>query len=918
MNFDIRRKSGLWCRLSEIKHAAWDVAEDRNGNMVVATWGGLCVVGHSKLCYLRKEDGLVCTEVCRVFMDRQESLWIGTLHGVTRYDGGTFLNFTSESGLAGDDVESFFEDRNGRIWIGASRGISCFAQNELRNTSLEHDGPQCRVYSICEDMNGLLWIASEAGVFTFDGTRFKKIRERGFSRKESHAVFCDSRGVLWLSWPHRGVFRYENGRLKACLVAKRPILLVNDIMEDRRGFIWFGTWEGAFCYDGKHVTEFNSHDTPGSLQPNRLYEDRANRIWFPSGVSGVLMYDPCALMKLSSDNTSNGVLMRCRSNGGFWWCNGGSLIRYVNDVCEEVAQFDSAIVSFKEDRSGRLWVVTARQRVYRSEESENVNRQKFKDFTDDVKLSGGKRFLSLAEDGRGRLWIGHDRGMFCFDGDRYEPAVWTDESGNRIQYSARIILWDKYAVCWISDGGGHGLIRYDEKKFCQLTTEDGLLHNQVGQTLMDSKGRLWVATVLGVSCYDGEIFKGYSIDDGLISGMVNHMMEDHSGQIWFATTNGIARFDGVDFQHLAEADGLPCNVINGVAEDEDGRVLIGTDQGVCLYAPDNVTRPEIVIEEVEAGGRHSSPEEVRFTAGTTVRMFFNGSCLRTKRMRYRYRLEGHDTGWISTWENEAWYENLPEGQYTFQVIAINRDMISSENPAECRLVVEKDLRDERIDNLEREVLDRTFQLEKERAIQKERARIARDLHDDLGSGLTEIGMTGERALDLEVPTDISRRYLSEIVGKTREMAESLDEIVWAASPDNDTVTSLVEYCLCYLERIMGKASIRMRLLVAENIPAASLGAGVRHQLFLAFREAVTNIIRHAGADEVYVTVEMPSGNLVITLQDNGVGMDMLRETSGCNGLLNMKHRLEEIGGICIITSVPEHGTTVRFELGLRL
>lgn len=205
------------------------------------------------------------------------------------------------------------------------------------------------------------------------------------------------------------------------------------------------------------------------------------------------------------------------------------------------------------------------------------------------------------------------------------------------------------------------------------------------------------------------------------------------------------------------------------------------------------------------------------------------------------------------------------------------------------------------------------------AIRKERARIARDLHDDLGSGLTEIGVTGELALDASVSAETSRDYVREIVGKSRDMAESLDEIVWAVSPRNDTAVALVEYCARHVELIMQRAGIRLRLSVADNIPATEMDAGVRHHLFLAYREAVTNIIRHSGADEVHLSVAMRAGFLVITIRDNGRGMGSTGRAGNGNGngLLNMRQRLEDAAGICTIDSKPGGGTTVQFELRLK-
>ena len=160
----------------------------------------------------------------------------------------------------------------------------------------------------------------------------------------------------------------------------------------------------------------------------------------------------------------------------------------------------------------------------------------------------------------------------------------------------------------------------------------------------------------------------------------------------------------------------------------------------------------------------------------------------------------------------------------------------------------------------------------------------------------------------------SRERLQEIVGRARTLAASLDEIVWAINPANDTSQSLVDYFFPYAQKLLGQAGIRCRLQVIELLPAGNLNAEKRHEFFHAFKEALNNIIRHAHARTVEVTFSAAKGRLLVCIADDGCG---LKETAGGaahHGLTGMRERLQHLGGSCEITGSVGGGTTVTFVI----
>ena len=224
--------------------------------------------------------------------------------------------------------------------------------------------------------------------------------------------------------------------------------------------------------------------------------------------------------------------------------------------------------------------------------------------------------------------------------------------------------------------------------------------------------------------------------------------------------------------------------------------------------------------------------------------------------------------------------------------------------------------------LRRQVAERTRELEIEiqqrqlaerrREIEQERARVAHDLHDDLGSRLTEVNMLATLAKSQTTSPEEKGRYLSELTQTAAQMVTSLDEIVWAVNPRNDTIASLASYFGAYAQRLLDIAGVMCGLDIAEDLPELPLDPKFRQDLFFAFKEALNNVVRHATAKQVWLRISARAGSLIVELADDGRGFDPRQRHPGEDGLANMSERLQALGGECKITSDPHKGTTVRF------
>jgi len=231
-----------------------------------------------------------------------------------------------------------------------------------------------------------------------------------------------------------------------------------------------------------------------------------------------------------------------------------------------------------------------------------------------------------------------------------------------------------------------------------------------------------------------------------------------------------------------------------------------------------------------------------------------------------------------------------------------------------------------ITQLRRKVEERTTQLageihlreqtERQRALEQERTRIARDLHDDLGAALTQIRfLSAVESRDEAVPEE-TRIQLREVSEKSHQLVTSLDEIVWAINPANDLLPNLVDYLCHVAEEFFRPTPIRCRMEVADSLPPVALTSEVRHNLYLAVREAMNNIAKHSQATEVWLRIQKHENSLIIIVEDNGRGFEESAAADVGEGLLNMRRRVVEIGGQFAFETKPGGGTSCRILLPL--
>jgi len=680
-----------------------DIIQDRSGRLWFAfRRQGLCCYDGGRVRVLGLADGLPGTSITCMEEDGSGGLWLGTAgDGLLRFDGEAFHQLTTADGLIGDRVSALALDGAGTLWVGfwspeipAVRGVMGLRGGRLDTLAFADGLAGARVSDILCDRQGRVWLATvpvpgctESGGLT--------LVEGGEPRPFTGAdglgagpcVRClaeDADGCLWLSTPD-GVLRLRHESSRHFTVADGlPGNEIISAMADSQGRVWFGTRGlGLSCWDGRRFVNYGLEHGLANLQVTTLCEDAEGGIWLGT-FSGISRFDGAHVASFTTDDglPSNIVMTVVEDGQGQLWAAGGRGVRVRCDGSwhEVEALAGQGVWRAHRARDGSVLMAGYSGNAWRCTGAgvEDLTRQ-----------VGMRSILQcVCDDGAGGLWFGSEDYGACHitpSGVRYV----TPDDGLPSQ-DVRCILDDGDGVLI---GTRAGLCRCDASGVQPVTFGQPCLSGVVTTLLRDRCGRLWVATYEGVVCIDG----GETVIYG--SGQLPHhrvlaMLEDRHGVIWIGTYGGgVARFDGHIFQTLCRRDGLAHDAIQDLCEDKGGDMWIATEGGLTRYRRSDAP-PHVRLTRVLADQQHEDPDEVVMaeTQKLVTFEFAAGSfTTRPEAMAFLCRLQGVDDDWVVTRERSQTYRELAVGEYTFEVIAVDRDFNRSV-PARCRLIVEADAR----------------------------------------------------------------------------------------------------------------------------------------------------------------------------------------------------------------------------------
>jgi two-component sensor histidine kinase len=432
-------------------------------------------------------------------------------------------------------------------------------------------------------------------------------------------------------------------------------------------------------------------------------------------------------------------------------------------------------------------------------------------------------------------------------------------------------------------------------------------------------------------------FMAYTTEQGLSSNQVFGITEDRWGRIYVATGAGVDRLTpqatglATAIEHFTSAEGLAAGETKAVFRDHGGDLWFASGVGLSQLRPvppRSASPPPILVTGVQIGSELVPVPETGETAfkGPSLRPgqgplridFVGLSFAPGEALRYQYRVDGLDRDWSPTTDQRSVvYGRLPSGKYQFQVRAINSFGTVSPNPANMSFTMLPPvwlswwfLSLASIGTGALIYVAHRYRVRQLLAVERVRTRIATDLHDDIGSSLSQISILSKLVHQRINTTDPEvSEPLAEIATVSGEVVASLSDIVWAINPRHDRLSDLSARMRRFAFDTVGARGIDLGFHVNDQHQYLRTNSDFRRQVYLIFKEAINNATRHAGCSRVTIELSVGSGRLELRMSDDGSGFEPQSPNDG-NGLTNMRRRAADLGGKLDLRSEPGHGTEV--------
>jgi signal transduction histidine kinase len=560
--------------------------------------------------------------------------------------------------------------------------------------------------------------------------------------------------------------------------------------------------------------------------------------------------------------------------------------------------------------------------------------------------------VRLFEDSRGDIWIA-TRAATPSNLSRWERRTGTIHvirDGLSVEHQfPTAFVEDRQGALWIGFEGG-GLARYANGRFAIFGSGDGVPPNVLGLHV-DGSGRLWIASSrVGLSVVDDVAadaprFSRYTTADGLSSNNIQCLTGDKWGRLYLGTARGVDRFDPSSgrVKQLTTADGLAADYVTAAFHDREGMLWFGTTDGVSRLVPmpdAPSVAPPVWIGEVRVAGAALPMSELGAPGLTDLRLepaennlqiaFFGVGFGAGGPLRYRYRLDGIESGWTGPTDRRIVnYARLASGTYRFVVEAMNADGVVSSRPAVVSFTVLPPIwrRWWFLSLAALAIAASLYTVYHYRVahlleLERMRTRIAADLHDDIGGSLSRIALQSEVARrDVGEPTGAAARQLVDIGDTARTLVDALGDVVWSVDPVQDDLASVERRVREYAADVLGAHGVRWTFHGSEPEERIVLDPQARRDLLLLLKEGVTNIARHAEARVASLHLRVDAGVLHAELQDDGRGFDAGvpddRRGATHRGLGNMRLRARQLGGRLDIQSTAGHGTRLVLRAPLK-
>jgi signal transduction histidine kinase/streptogramin lyase len=938
------------------------ITQTADGYLWLGTDEGLARFdGFEFTTFSRPASDLPANSIAALAASPDGSLWIGTAYGLARYRNGHFRTFTKKDGLPDDDIRDLYSDHAGTLWIVAGNDVSRFQDGKFTTFKSGSTLPMTSARVVGEDrMHNLLVAGSNIPeapghpslrVVSVTGDKVTTLVEDDrFGVDVIQCMHADSRGNLWIGANLGLIERAADGEVRLFdSHAGLPEDLVRAVTEDRDGNIWAGTNGGIARLEGERFA-VPATGTESNLV-RAVFEDREGDLWI-GGNGGLTRlrddaFTPYGKTEGMPSDEPNAVFQD--HTGRIWVGFHDASLMLFSDVEKNRRLYtrrdgmpETELFSIRETRGGDLLLGTRAGLV----------RMHGSTFTTVEPPDAQRRTLvwDAIEDSAGHIWMATPNGLV----EQTPEGMRTVAGGGPLIVNAVVTLCEgRDGVLW-AGSYGRGLWRMENGQFRRLGVKDGLSNENIRHLYMDSEGVLWIGTLGGGldALRDGK-FHHFTQADGLLSDNIANIVDDGES-LWLSTTRGISRIAkqqlwefaagkrphlqpinyGID-DGLRSAQASPGYPTGGGNRTADGRLWFITSHGLAVYDPRSKPRtslpPIVQVSEITTDG-HAINLEKRAKLSPDVeriRILYTAIHLSApEQVVYTYRLNGLESKWQYAGKRREINYNTPHhGNYTFYVRAELPDGQATEahyvfdvlphyyETAWFRVLVVAGLLGIgwAMYQLRLRQIRGRFSL-----VLEERARLAREIHDTLAQGFVGISSQLD-AVAMCMPEEQSpaRKYLDMARRMARhsltEARRSVMDLRASVLEGQDLAAALEEGTRLWT------AGAGVDVKVDVSGPETVLPQEMEQHLLRIAQEAVTNVLKHAGAKNIGIKVHTEARKLYLRIRDNGRGFetpDVFSSRGGHFGLIGMRERAERLGGELKLASNPGEGTEVEVTVPL--
>ncbi|HEY1340347.1 MAG TPA: two-component regulator propeller domain-containing protein [Bryobacteraceae bacterium] len=930
------------------------VAQTHDGYLWLGTDEGLARFdGYEFVVFTKANSALPANSITSLAAAHDGSLWIGTSNGLAQYRNKEFYPYTVKQGLPDNAINQVLEDRSGAVWIVAGVYLSRWQNGQFTNFSPGRDMPLTSARTMREDGARHLWVAGFSGVARLDGGKFEiAVSQSDLQDNIPTSLLFDRNGALWIGGNKGLIERSPAGDIRRYDAAGGlPDPFVRALIEDRDGNVWVGTNAGVARLEGGRFVTFPEVDGRSREMVRCMFEDRESNLWVGSN-NGLERFreDVFTVYGKTEGWPSDEPNAVFQDRSGRVWVgfHDAGLMRIEGQERRLFTTRDglpnNEIFSIRQTPGGDL-LIGARGGVVR------IHGDSFSTFVVPDPLARLNVFDAL-EDGDGRVWLATPGGLVQLRGREHRIVL---PGGPLIQAAFITLCEGRDGAIWAGTYG-RGLWRIkDGEAPRQFTAENGLSSDQIRTLYEDAEGTLWISTFGGGldSLRDGK-FHRYTADDGLLSDNISKVTDDGES-LWLATTRGISQVAKRQLREFAEGKLRSLDPVNYGIEDglrsaqcspsyptgaggvrtADGRVWFTTGRGLAVFDPRLRTRaplaPVVQLVEATAAGR---PLDLAHDASLdpgSERMQFRYTAIHLsapEQVQYAYRLDGLDTDWVRAGSRRLInYNSLKHGSYRFHVRAELPGGPASEQSYAFQVLPQfyetawfrvlfaaaLALGAWMVYQVRLRQIRSRFA-----AVLEERARLAREIHDTLAQGFVGISSQLD-AVAMSMPDEGSpaRRYLEMARKMARhsltEARRSVMDLRASALEGQDLAAALQSGARAWT------AGSGVDVDVAVTGPHGALPEEMEQHLLRIAQEAVTNVLKHAGASKLWIKLHSEARSLYLRVVDNGRGFeerDAFSAAGGHFGLLGMRERAQRLGGELRLASHPGEGTEVEVTVPL--